>query len=397
MTESKRPPSGHRASERDGLPARLRHADRGATLLFIALAGGVLLGATALAVDLGMLLAARVQSQRAADSGALAGAQRLAMSGATETDARVEAKKFANRHQVLTLPVAVDDSDIDVAGDTVRVRVHHSIGTVFANIFGVESLDVATVAAAEAVPAGGAVCPLPLVAVDGWEDADGDGLYDEGERYEMCTGNNAQSCTGYDLTDDVGLRLEVKSQNTSEPGDGSVMTCGAEDPSWYCWLDPTETEGVGSNDLVKVMEGCETIDFSLAIGDTAWSSSGNKQNVAQAAYDYINENDSTHYWSSTGPCVSDASGCVGSSARVRPLAIVDPTTITGTGSGSYAIVNNMASVFMEKVATDDSKAHGQDPPPGQWNVYVRFNGTAQDGLGTGSHEGQIQQRIVLIE
>lgn len=397
MLKSHRSSAGQRSSWWTGFPTLFRRDDRAATLAFTAVALSVLLGSTALAVDLGMLITARVQSQRAADSGALAGAQRLAMSGATEADAREEAKEFANQHEVLTKAVAVEDADVDVAGDTVRVRVGHSITTLFARIFGVDAVPVSTVAAAEAVPAGGAACPLPIVAVDGWDDADGDGLYDTGEYYEQCTGENAATCTGYNLTDDVGLRMEVKSTNTSTPGDGSVMTCGAENPSWYCWIDATENGGLGKTEQEDALRGCETIELSLSIGDTVWSSSGNRQSLAQDAYQYINDNDPDQYWSTTQPCVSDAAGCVESSLRVRPLAIVDPTTIEGSGSGSRAVINNMASAFMEKVATDDTKAHGQDPPPGQWNLYVRLNGSAQDGLGRGGAAGQLQQVVVLIE
>lgn len=375
----------------------LDRSDRAATLAFTAVAVTVLLGAAAVAVDLGMLISARVQSQRAADSGALAGAQRLAMSGATATDAREMAKKYANDHDVLTNPVAVDDGDVDVINDTVRVRVHHSIGTLFARVLGIDRVDVSTVAAAESVPAGGATCPLPIVAVDNWEDGDGDGLYDDGERYEKCTGDNAGTCTGYDLSDDVGLLLEAKSKQNSTPNDSTPKSCGAEDPSWYCWIDNVNGSGLGATELEDAIQGCETSDLTLSIGDTVTSSSGSKQSVVQEAKTYIDTNDSAHEWEWGPTCVTDGSDCVGASARIRPLAIVDPTTIEGTGSGSRAVINNMASVFMDKVASDEDKAHGQDPPPGAWNLYLRFLGSAKGGTGTGGSEGQLLQNVVLVE
>jgi len=376
---------------------QLRHSDRAATLAFTAVAAGVLLGAAALAVDLGMLISARVQSQRAADSGALAGAQRLAISGATASDARDMAKQFANSHDVLTNPVAVDDGDVDVVDDTVRVRVHHSIETLFAQVLGIDRVDVSTVAAAEAVPAGGAACPLPIVVVDNWDDEDGDGLYDEGERYEKCTGDNPSGCTGYDLSDDVGLLLEAKSKNNSTPNDSTPKSCGAEDPSWYCWIDIVNGSGLGATELEDAIRDCESTDLTLSIGDTVTSSSGGKQNVVQEAKTYIDTHDFEHEWSWDDSCVSNGTDCVDGSARIRPLAIVDPETITGTGSGSQAVINNLASVFMDKVASDEDKPHGQDPPPGAWNLYLRFLGSAEGGTGTGGTEGQLLQNVVLIE
>ncbi len=48
--------------------------ERGAAMVLVAVSLVVLLGMVALAVDLGMLLEARTESQRVADSAALAGA-----------------------------------------------------------------------------------------------------------------------------------------------------------------------------------------------------------------------------------------------------------------------------------------------------------------------------------
>ncbi len=398
---SDRRPTGH-------FFRQLRRSDRAATLAFAAVGAGVLLGCAALAVDLGMLLTARVHSQRAADSGAMAGAQRLAMPGATAPDARNEAQEYANTHNVLSSPVDVKNADVDVEGDTVRVRVHHSIGTVFARIFGVDEMDVSTVAAAEAVPAGGASCPLPIILADGYTDLDNDGLYDAGEPYTQCTDPNTP-CTGFNLhTDDpendIGLLMEVKSQNNAASEgalDPKEKTCAAENPEWYCWVDAISGVGVGSSELQDVINGCQNTSFEVALGDVAESSSGNKMSVVQDMKTYIDNNDPNHQWSPSDRCVVDGSGrCVGSSKRIRPIAVVDPTTITSSGNNARADVNNLVSVFIEKVASDFDKVHGQDPPPGQWNIYLRLLGAAQGGTagqGTEGPEGSLLQRVVLIE
>lgn len=393
-----------RASSRGPL-GRLRSSDRASVIVLAAVGAAVLLGASALAVDLGMLLTARVQSQRAADAAALAGAQRLAAPGATTSDARKEAQAYGDRHNVLSEPVVLKSGDVDVSGDTVRVRVHHSVGTLFAKIFGVDAMDVSTVAAAEAVPSSGSVCPLPIMIADGYTDTDGDGLYDSGEPYTQCT-DPTVPCTGFNLhTDDpendVGLLLEVKSQENAET-EGTLgpkeKTCAAENPEWYCWVDAIAGVGVGSSELEDIINGCANTDFEIGIGDLAESSSGNKMSVVQDVKTYIDNNDPDHRWSPSDRCVVDNTGkCVASSSRIRPIAVVDPTTIANSGNNATADVNNMVSVFIEKVASDFDKAHGQDPPPGQWNIYLRLLGAAQGGTGTGGEEGSLLQTIVLIQ
>lgn len=382
--------------------------DRGATLVFTAVATAVLLGATALGVDLGMLITSRVQSQRAADAGALAGAQRLAMLGATDQDARDEAKAFANRHNVLTQPVQVTDGDVEIAGDTVRVRVDHTIGTLFARVLGIDEVEVGTVAAAEAVPSSGGECPLPIVAVDGWDDEDGDGLYDADETYIECP---AQGCTGYnwntdDPDNDVGMLMEVKSQNTSEPEGGSTQTCGAETPEWFCWLDMTAVVGHGNPEIQDAIEGCSNSEFTISVDDQVTSTSGNR--MADVRYikefiDRVEQDEGDLSWDPGGGdhgcVVSTATGgdCVGSSRLIRPMAVIDPTTISGSGHQT-ATVQSMISIFMEKVGQSYAPADvNGNGPSGQWNVYFRVVSSPQGGTGTGGPEGSLQQTIVLIE
>ena len=389
--------------------ARLWREQRGSVLALSVVTMAVLLAAGALAVDTGLLITARVHSQRAADAGALAGAQRLAMQGADATDAREEARDFANRHTVLNYPVEVKNTDVDVVNDTVRVRVRHSIETVFAKIINVDRMDVVTVAAAEAVPAGAAVCPLPIMIVDGYTDLDGDGLYDAGEPYTQCT-DPLSPCTGFNLyTDDpendIGLLIEVKSQNNSEAEatlGPKQKTCGAANPEWYCWVDELSGVGVGSAEIEDIINGCANTDFRVALGDNSESSPGNKQSATQELKTYIDNNDPSHVWHAGKKCVVDANDpseqCVRSSDRIRPISVVDPTTISSAGNNARASVNNMVSVFLEKVASDFDQAHGQVPSPGQWNVYLRILGSAQGGGDPGGGaEGSLLQTVVLVE
>jgi uncharacterized membrane protein len=58
---------------------RLRTDERGMTFVFVSLSLLAFLAATMLAIDVGMLMNARTEAQRAADAGALAGATALAL------------------------------------------------------------------------------------------------------------------------------------------------------------------------------------------------------------------------------------------------------------------------------------------------------------------------------
>jgi hypothetical protein len=159
----------------------------------------VLLGMVALAVDLGMMLAARTGSQRVADSAALAGAGSLITEPEDEDRARELAIDYAAKNKVLGRSAEVRPEDVDVLLDEHKVRVRvrntnargNAIRTIFARVLGWQEVDVVTSAAAEAVAAGAGVCPLPVAVPDRWLDNPGgpnpsDGRFDlkDGDKYE---------------------------------------------------------------------------------------------------------------------------------------------------------------------------------------------------------------------
>src|ERR1700730_9671191 len=65
----------------------LRNDQRGISIIFVSLGFMAFLGATTLAIDVGMLMTARTQAQNAADAGALAGATALAFNSFTDHSA----------------------------------------------------------------------------------------------------------------------------------------------------------------------------------------------------------------------------------------------------------------------------------------------------------------------
>lgn len=128
----------------------------------------VLLGCAALAVDVGMLYATRAQLQNGADAGALAVAQDCALNGtpACQPRAAVTSNNLADTNSNSGLA----DASVTIAGGTGTVTVNTSASnsdgpgaaTMFANVFGISTVQVgATASAAWGGPyAGTAALPL---------------------------------------------------------------------------------------------------------------------------------------------------------------------------------------------------------------------------------------------
>src|SRR5687767_14497943 len=147
------------------LQTRLRD-DRGMTLVMVATGMLAFLSATALAVDVGMFMVARTESQRAADAGALAGAVALGYNDPndfSETGPAVRnaiAAATAGDNAVVNRQSSVLPEDVTFPTPTrVRVRVQRSsvrgnpLATFFAPIFGINTVDLGAEATAEVSPA----------------------------------------------------------------------------------------------------------------------------------------------------------------------------------------------------------------------------------------------------
>ena len=126
----------------------------------------VLLGFTALAVDIGILYGARTQSQAAADAAALAGAftfisNPLAPQPAT---AQTQATKAAIANKVMGGSITGGQVSVNVDGGNKRVTVtiNRTEPTFFAKVLNIGSVNVGVHATAEASPnATDATCVKP--------------------------------------------------------------------------------------------------------------------------------------------------------------------------------------------------------------------------------------------
>jgi hypothetical protein len=173
--------------------------ERGAVLVQVAVAMTALCGLSALAVDFGVLMAARSQAQAAADAGALAGATAIGFDdfGGLNYYGRViqPAQAVARANLVLNQPPAVEDADVSVTAMTIPgfpptpggVRTKNSVAvsvyrnrehgnplpTFFGRIVGIDAQGVRAQALATIVPSNASDCVWPLAIPDNWVENNG--------------------------------------------------------------------------------------------------------------------------------------------------------------------------------------------------------------------------------
>ena len=353
---------------------------RGATLALVALGIFVMLGITALVVDVGMLLGRRTESQRVADAAALAGAASFITDPDDAERPRAWALEYARQNNVGDQNTYVDSiQDIDVLMDEFKVRVRvrneaargSAIQTIFARVMGWDEVDVSTEAAAEAVSAGVGVCPLPIAVPDRWVDnpngpnpnnqrydpADND-KYEPfengkpkgnqcpawancgvppGQHHTQYSGDEFTGYLGDDASTNLGAVLEVKTQS-GPPNKGGgpsgqlVLPGGIESynsspcvdaDGWRCWFLPDGSSG--ASNLSDWVDGCPDPDniITLAEGDWIDPETGNVQSTVLGAFKELVDNygGDNWDWDATHECMSNA---VGSAANcmhnVDPLA-----------------------------------------------------------------------------
>ncbi len=250
------------------------------------------LGAAAMAVDLGMLMTARSEAQRVADGAALAGASGLLYEPGNEKAARALAKEYGSRNKIRGVQVVLRDSDIEVLGEVVRVRVLRTeeygggVSTVFARMFGTHRVDIDAIAAAEVTEiAAGVNCLLPVTVPDRWINFGSDEWdTSEGDYYEPPVRANGGKNPYYNGYDEVGELITLKPSQGGKSGkkgaDPSLPVSSRFVPSQYnLWLP----EGVhGVPELRSRILGCpDGPEAASAPGDDMWRSQGNKQTLAE--------------------------------------------------------------------------------------------------------------------
>jgi hypothetical protein len=318
----------------------------------------VFLGAAALSVDLGMLLAARTEAQRAADAGALSGALSLLEAPGDVDRAKEKAIEFAQVNEIRgsSNTVLLGDVDVVLAEDRVRVRVIRSearrsaLVNLFAQVLGFETSDVSAEAAAHLAVAGGVTCPMPFALIDRWWETSQGRLANPTEHYD---GGSDEG--GTDIYNEGPIESLPGSsiQNTGygEPDRGRILRIYPPDPNeapmpgWAYQLDLAN----GGAGVRAWIQGCEDPNMTFSYGDPIQVQQGMDVGNVDHGFDSLTVQDPTAYWG-TGPnapaggCVfrpGDVDGngeqvCV-SSPRIRPAFLISPDDVdswsAGGGSG----------------------------------------------------------------
>ena len=352
------------------LRSRLRD-ERGISVLLITGGMFAFIASTMLAIDLGMVMTARTQAQRAADAGALAGATALVYNSFTDHTpagpAVTAAINTAKTNQVAGEEPSVTAEDVTFPlnpvtnqNDLVEVKVWRSsvrenpMSLFMAQVFGMDTANITATARATAAPAGAATCVLPVTIPDKWLEIQTPAWTPDDDFNIYATAGGKQNNgaplpnpdvyippgypghTGYDADLDKGLRLVLKENN-----DNKVA------PSMY---NPWDIPGsVGGSDYEENISGCNP--HLVDKGDKMIPENGNMQGPTTHGANELIEQDRDARWVDACKCVKYSQ--FRQSPRIRIMPLYDPVVYandqkTGKSKPELKVVNYLG-VFIEAV------------------------------------------------
>jgi len=339
--------------------------ERGVALIIAAGSMVALTSAVALAIDVGMLTVTRTEAQRVADAAAMAGAGAL-IQVPNSAYARAQAKQTAGYNDIRGSQAEVLDQDVDVdlGAREVTVRVLRTsergnpVGTFFARIFGVNTVDISAHATAWVTPAGGINCLLPVTIPDRWYEAGGSGNSedsfdpDKGDEYVpwQVPGSDPPAYntafTGYTQSD-IGTQITIKSNSGG----------GDYNPSWYYpWRPPLQA---GADDYRTNVSSCVDPTIDYGVGMEVETEPGNMLGPTVQGFEDLIAQDPTAVWNEQLDCITDATDALSSngsacrsSPRIRPVPLFDPTSGPANGASTFAFTN-FAGLFVEKIVGNE--------------------------------------------
>jgi hypothetical protein len=320
------------------------------SFVFVGMGFMALFAATTIAIDVGMFMTARGQSQNAADAGALAGATALVFNDYDDRSATgpavLSAINTAQENLVMRGVVSVLPADVTFplspGGLNNRVRVNvfrtsnrnNPVATLIGPIFGIDTVNVATTATAEASPANAMSCVKPFTIPDRWIERSDPPWDPETSTFDMYDSNGnllppalrdeyipagQPSYSGYDARLDKGLLLMIRA------GTGNNVA-----PSFYfSWAMPG---GTGANWYEENISGCNP--SVMHFGEWLTAEPGNMVGPTNHGVDDLIDQDPGAYWDDdTNSVVSDYHP----SPRVFPIPLYNPEVYeTGKQNGRNA-------------------------------------------------------------
>ena len=333
-----------------------KEAESGYILVTVAILLIVLMGFTALAVDVGMLYTSRTQSQAAADAAALAGAFTFVLNPDTSDQparAVLDAKKIATQNK--TLGTTITDAEVNVTVEVpqkrVTVAIQRNEPTFFAKVLNSNSVNVRVTAVAEAAQnATKASCVKPWFIPNT--------LFSSKKPCEACASTPPEiMASGGAVTAWAAGKFGQEMTVKPKPGNGGGAITSGE---YYA----IQITGSGADPYRDAISTCLPVEFSCfdsysvepgaKVGPT-------RQGVEDLvgippAYEYVALNEYRRI----------LDGTIHDTAPSLVLApIVDLCAVTGFcpandfphGSGTTLTVKGFALVFVDGMNGSDVRAH----------------------------------------
>jgi hypothetical protein len=355
-------------------------SDRGSTMIMVTTAIVAMFAFAVLAIDGAILMATKTQLQAAADAAALAAASGiLDGSKSTAIQRGIDYASHNNAFKETMSPVVITAEDISFPEpDVVRVFTHRTaasgdpLRTFFVRVInpGSKTADMSAVAAARAFDVCSSRCLKPWAIPDRWDDANGNGVYDEGETYDP-------DGTGYLAPRDVGTSVELKVGNPQQ-----AISPGVFYPINFPPLDDESGEAplTGASWYEQWISGCEP--YVVGVNDRLQIEPGNMVGPTVHGMEDLFALDPGARWDPGTKTVVDSD--YGLSPRIGLVPFFDPTLPPSSGR-NYVTVTKIGAFFIESVGPG-SKVMGRF-------IQITFQGApCPGGLGTSFIKG-----IVLVE
>ena len=250
-----------------------RRGERGQTLIVAALAMAVLMGFTALAIDVGLFLEERRDNQNDADAAALAGVQYLPEHPAL---AVLAAKDWAKKNGVADSEVVtVEVRSTNVTNDSMYVELGTKFSWLFGRVLGQTTSAVPAKAKAIVGSLGGNSQMMPWALLEGDSNClmpNGDPIY--GATCNVKVGADSSAIGGWYGALDYDGKGGGSAEYEANIIDGSVDTryCIAGDSSPGCVTSVSVVDALDGNKVGGTDHG---IDERLALEGTACDTDGN--------------------------------------------------------------------------------------------------------------------------
>ncbi|MGD8628961.1 MAG: Tad domain-containing protein [bacterium] len=284
-----------------------REGERGSTLVFTAIAMVVILVVSAIAIDLGVIGAARSQLQNAMDASALAGASGLFDGQDKATQLAIT---FAGLNECMNIPVNIKVADVSFPDSSkIRVEKTQPIGLYFAKVIGIDSADIYATATAAIGGLSGTSRVKP------WAIPDFD----------------------YVLGDVVLLKS------------GSSDPPSATSSFFYAVDFPPLNKGTpltGANEYAdNILFGSDGL---IEIGDQLQVEPGNMQGPTKAPVEELIAMDPNATWNSSTNTIDNSDFAEFSSPRVCKISMYDPNFPPEPGK-NYVTVVRLGAFFLEDI------------------------------------------------